>query len=115
MHNIPKMSNNQNIIKYVKHNKVRIKKDKRQETTKLLLEFFKILEEKPTGMKGFLVMDNIQDLQESVVLTFWERKEDMDEFYKPDNMALADLVENLKPSFEQLPAREDYQVIQFKV
>ncbi|MFL6390912.1 MAG: hypothetical protein ACJ71E_02530 [Nitrososphaeraceae archaeon] len=60
-------------------------------------------------------MDNIQDLQESVVLTFWERKEDMDEFYKPDNMALADLVENLKPSFEQLPAREDYQVIQFKV
>ncbi|MFL6507610.1 MAG: hypothetical protein ACJ704_06695, partial [Nitrososphaeraceae archaeon] len=77
--------------------------------------FFKILEEKPTGMKGFLVMDNIQDLQESVVLTFWERKEDMDEFYKPDNMALTDLVENLKPSFEQLPAREDYQVIQFKV
>ncbi|MFL6434405.1 MAG: hypothetical protein ACJ71O_11805, partial [Nitrososphaeraceae archaeon] len=97
LHKIPKMSNNQNIIKYVKHNKVRIKKDKRQETAKLLLEFFKILEEKPTGMKGFLVMDA------------------MDEFYKPDNTTLADLVENLKPSFEQLPAREDYQVIQFKV
>ncbi|MFL6390913.1 MAG: hypothetical protein ACJ71E_02535 [Nitrososphaeraceae archaeon] len=46
------MSNNQNIIKYVKHNKVRIKRGKRQETTKSLLEF-KILEEKSTGMKGF--------------------------------------------------------------
>ncbi|MFL6406641.1 MAG: hypothetical protein ACJ71F_06185 [Nitrososphaeraceae archaeon] len=61
------------------------------------MEFFKILEEKPTGMKGFLVMDA------------------MDEFYKPDNTTLADLVEDLTPSFEQLPAREDYQVIQFKV
>jgi hypothetical protein len=39
----------------------------------------------------------------------------MDEFYKPDNKVLTDLVENLKPSFEQLPAREDYQVAEFKV
>jgi heme-degrading monooxygenase HmoA len=66
----------------------------------LLLEFFKVLAEKPTGMKGFLAMDDIQDLQESVVITFWERKEDMDEFYKSDNKALTDLVEKLKPSFE---------------
>lgn len=31
-------------------------------------------------MKGFLVMDNIQDPQESSVLTFWENKEDIDAF-----------------------------------
>jgi heme-degrading monooxygenase HmoA len=81
----------------------------------MLLEFFKALAEKPTGMKGFLVMDDIQDFQESVVITFWERKEDMDEFYESDNKALTDLVEKLKPSFEQLPIRKDYQVARFKV
>jgi len=36
------------------------------------LEFFKELEEKPTGMRGFVIMDDMQDLQEYVVLTFWE-------------------------------------------
>jgi heme-degrading monooxygenase HmoA len=110
------MSNGQNMIKYVKHNKVRVKTDtKREEITKVLLEFFEEIKEKSTGMKGFMVMDDLQDLQESIVLTFWERKEDMDSFYKPENKALSDLVEKLNPSFEQLPARKDYHVTKFKV
>ena len=110
------MSSAQNMIKYVKHNKVRIKSGvKREEITKILLEFFEEIEEKPTGMKGFMVMDDLEDLQESIVLTFWERKEDMDSFYKPENKALYDLVEKLNPSFEQLPVRKDYHVSKSKV
>jgi heme-degrading monooxygenase HmoA len=110
------MSSAQNMIKYVKHNKVRIKTGvKREEITKILLEFFEEIEEKPTGMKGFMVMDDLEDLQESIVLTFWERKEDMDSFYKPENNASYDLVEKLNPSFEQLPVRKDYHVSKFKV
>jgi heme-degrading monooxygenase HmoA len=110
------MSSAQNMIKYVKHNKVRIKTGvKREEITKILLEFFEEIQEKPTGMKGFMVMDDLEDLQESIVLTFWERKEDMDSFYKPENKALYDLVEKLNPSFEQLPVRKDYHVSKFKV
>ena len=110
------MSNDQSGIKYVKHNKVRIKADiKREEITKMLLEFFEEIKEKSTGMKGFMVMDALEDLQESIVLTFWERKEDMDYFYKPENKALSDLVEKLNPSFEQLPARKGYCVSKFKV
>lgn len=110
------MSSAQNMIKYVKHNKARIKTGvKREEITKILLEFFEEIEEKPTGMKGFMVMDDLEDLQESIVLTFWERKEDMDSFYKPENKALYDLVEKLNPSFEQLPVRKDYHVSKFKV
>ena len=110
------MSNSRNIIKYVKHNKIRIKTDKkREEMTKVLLEFFKELEEKPTGMRGFMIMDDLQDLQESIVLTFWEGKEDMDSFYKSDSNVLSDLVEKLKPSFEHSPVRKDYQVAKFKV
>ena len=110
------MSSAQNMIKYVKHNKVRIKTGvKREDITKILLEFFEEIEEKPTGMKGFMIMDDLEDLQESIVLTFWERKEDMDSFYKPENNALYDLVEKLNPSFEQLPVRKDYHVSKFKV
>ena len=110
------MSSAQNMIKYVKYNKVRIKTGvKREEITKILLEFFEEIEEIPTGMKGFMIMDDLEDLQESIVLTFWERKEDMDSFYKPENKALYDLVEKLNPSFEQLPVRKGYHVSKFKV
>ena len=110
------MSSAQNMIKYVKHNKVRIKTGvKREEITEILLKFFEEIEEKATGMKGFMVMDDLEDLQESIVLTFWERKEDMDSFYKPENKALYDLVEKLNPSFEQLPVRKGYHVSKFKV
>ena len=50
-----------------------------------------------------------------VVLTFWERKEDIDYFYKPENKLLSELVEKLNPSFEQLPVRKDYHIAKFKV
>jgi heme-degrading monooxygenase HmoA len=109
------MSNDQNAIKYAKHNKVRIKPGiKREEITKMVLDFFEEIKDKSTGMKGFMVMDDLQDTQESVVLTFWERKEDMDSFYQPENKLLSDLVKKLNPSFEQLPVRKDYQVAKFK-
>ena len=109
------MSNDQNAIKYVKHNKVRIKPGiKREEITKMVLDFFEEIKDKSTGVKGFMVMDDLQDTQESVVLTFWERKEDMDSFYQPENKLLSDLVKKLNPSFEQLPVRKDYQVAKFK-
>ena len=77
------MSNSLNVIKYVKHNKVRIKADsKREEITNI----FEEIKGKSTGMKGFMVMDDLQDLQESIVLTFWERKDDMDSFYESNIM-----------------------------
>ena len=110
------MSNSQNTIKYVKQNNIRIKTDKkRDEVANVLLEFFEKIEQKPTGMKGFMVMNDLQDLQESIVLTFWERKEDMDSFYNSNNNALNGLVERLKPSFEHSPVRKDYQATKFKV
>ena len=106
----------QNMIKYVKHNRVRIKTGiKREEITKILLEFFEEIKEKSTGMKGFMVMDDLQDIQESVVLTFWERREDMDSFYRPENKVLSNLVEKLIPSFEQLPVRKDYHVTKYDI
>jgi hypothetical protein len=110
------MSDSQNTIKYVKHNKIRIKTDKkRDEVTSVLLKFFEKIETKPMGMKGFMVMDDLQDSQESIVITFCETKEDMDLFYNPDSNLFGDLVEKLKPSFEHSPERKDYEIAKFKV
>ncbi len=102
------------MIKFVKHNKVQLKPGKRDESTRLILEFFKEVQSQVSKMKGFIVMDSLDDPSESIVLTFWESKEDMDNFYQTDNGILADLVEKLKPSFEKLPERIDYQVSDFK-
>ncbi|MDP9288045.1 MAG: hypothetical protein M3P08_07595 [Thermoproteota archaeon] len=87
----------------------------REESTRRLVQFFKNLEGKVKGMKGFVIMDSIGDSQESVVLTFWETRDNMDSFYKPDNKDLADFVESAKILFEQMPERNDYVVSSFKI
>lgn len=66
-------------------------------------------------MKGFIVMHSLENTSESIVHTFWETKEDMDNFYQADNHLLSDLVEKLKPSFEKLLERKGYQVSDFKI
>jgi len=87
----------------------------REESTRRLVQFFKNLEGKVKGMKGFVIMDSIGDSQESVVLTFWETRDNKDSFYKPDNKDLADFVESAKILFEQMPERNDYVVSSFKI
>jgi heme-degrading monooxygenase HmoA len=98
------------MIQYVKYNKVLLKPGKRDHSTKAILEFFKRVQAQESKMKGFIVMDSIEDPSESIILTFWETKEEMDSFYQLDNRLLSDLVENLKPNFETLPERRGYQV-----
>ncbi len=110
------MSSTENRINYIKHNSVRTKVGfKREAITKILLEFFEGIKDNSTGMKGFMVLDDLQDKQESVVITFWERREDMDSFYEPENKLLMNLVKKLNPSFEGLPVRKDYHVAKFEV
>ncbi len=66
-------------------------------------------------MKGFIAMDIFDDTWESIALTLCKTKEHMDSFYQTDNRALSELVEKLKPSFERLLQRKDYQVSDFKL
>lgn len=86
-----------NVITCVKHNRAKIKAGKREESTKMLLDFFKQQQGKVKGLSGYLVLENMIDKQESIVLTFWQTKEDMDSFYRPDNKILSELVEKAKP------------------
>jgi heme-degrading monooxygenase HmoA len=52
-------------------------------------------------------MENIEHDKETVVLTIWENKEDMENYYSKDNKILSDLVDKVKPIFEQMPERSD--------
>ena len=102
-------------MQYIKYNKVLVKPGKRNDSTEAILEFFKVVQTEDTKMKGFIAMDSLEDPSESIVLTFWETKKDMDEFYQKDNRLLSDLVEKLKPFFEIMPERKSYQVSDFKI
>ena len=104
-----------NMIQYVKYNKILLKPGKRDHSTRAILEFFKKVQAQESKMKGFMVMDSLENQSESIVLTFWKTKEDMDKFYQVDNNLLSDLVEKLKPSFETLPERRGYQVSDYQI
>ena len=102
-----------NIIKYTKHNKVRFSSpENREKGTRLFIEFFDSIRMEQAGkeIKGHMIVESITDLRESIVLTFWETKKDMDKFYSPQNKFLASLVERAKPLFEKMPERTDHAV-----
>ena len=100
-------------IKYSKYNGVRFKSlVERDKGKKMFAEFFASIREEELGkeMRGHIILDSISDTRESIVLTFWETREDMDKFYSPQNKALDSLVERAKPLFEKMPERTDYTV-----
>ncbi len=100
-------------IKYSKHNRVRFNSlEEREKGRKMFTEFFSSIRKDEIGkeMRGHIILNSTSDFQESIVLTFWETREEMDKFYSPRNKALASLVERAKPLFEKMPERTDYAV-----
>ena len=63
-----------NMIQYVKYNKILLKPGKRDNRTKAILEFFKKVQAQESKMKGFMVMDSLENQSESIVLTFGKLK-----------------------------------------
>ena len=62
-------------------------------------------------MKGYAILKkNIENDRETIVLTFWETREDIETYYSKDNNIVSDLVEKVKPMFEQMPERSDYKI-----
>ena len=60
-------------------------------------------------------MENVENNSETIVVTFWETREDMKNYYSKYNNILSDLVEKVKPIFEQMPERSDYKIALFKL
>ena len=102
------------MIQYVKYNKVLLKPGKRDHSTKTILEFFKKVQAQESKMKGFIVMDSLEDPSESIVLTFWETKEEMDNFYQIDNHLLSIWLKNLNPFLKHYQKEEVIRYLIFK-
>ncbi len=60
-------------------------------------------------------MENVENNSETIVVTFWETREDIENYYSKYNNILSDLVEKVKPIFEQMPERSDYKIALFKL
>lgn len=99
-----------NTLKYVKHNKIRLKEDSQEKTTEIFREFLNDIRGTADGLKGHAILENVENKRETIVLTFWDKKEDMENYYTKDNNLLQELVEKVKPMFEQLPERTSYKI-----
>ncbi len=96
---------------FVKLNRVRSRVGLREQNKKTLLDFLASLENLPNKPENYMVLDNLADEQETVVLTFWKSREQMNDFYRPDNEVLAGFVNGTKQFMEQPPQRSDYEVV----
>jgi heme-degrading monooxygenase HmoA len=102
-------------IKYIKRNDVRLKTGKSGEFNKILLQFIESVEGKVKGLRGFLVMNSMNNENEIIVLSLWETEPDMEVFYHPSNRVLYEFVDKASPLFESKPERTDYAVSHFRI
>lgn len=102
-------------LKYAKVNLVQLKKGKRRQNTDNLKEFFDHINKKTKSMRGFMIMDSLENTQETIVITLWETKEDMDEYYRADNKLLSDFVLKSSANFESSPTRKDYEITDLNI
>ena len=102
-------------LKYIKINRVRLEVASQKKVTGIFKEFFEDIKGTIKGLKGYAIFENIENDKETVVLTFWENKEDMEIYYSKDNKILSDLVNKVKPMFDQMPERSDYKIALFEI
>ena len=103
-----------NAINFVKLNRVRLRDGMRETATTKFREFFASIHGKVSGLKGYTILENSDDNNETLVLTFWGSKLDMDNYYSNGNSSLSSLVE-VKPMFEKMPERISYNVVSLDV
>jgi len=94
----------------VKLNRVTLKHGMREKATRKFKEFFATIQGKEKGFKGFMILENEKDSHETLVLTLWNSRGDMDNYYSNTNKRLSSLVNEVKPMFEKMPERITYYV-----
>ena len=102
-------------LEYIKLNRVKLKEGSQKKVTEIFKEFFEDIKGNVKGLKGYAILENIENDKETVVLTFWDKREDMENYYSKDSKILSDLVEKVKPMFEQMPERLDYKIALFEL
>ena len=104
-----------NTVNFVKLNRIRLKDGMRDTATTKFREFFASMSKKVSGLKGYTILENSEDNRETLVLTFWGTKVEMDDYYSNGNSNLSSLVDEVKPMFEKMPERITYDIVSFDV
>lgn len=104
-----------NPINFVKLNRVRLRDGMLENASTKFREFFASIHGKVGGLKGYTILENSDDNNEILVLTYWGSKEDMDNYYSNGNSSLSRLVEEVKPMFEKMPERISYNIVSLDV
>lgn len=94
----------------VKHNQALCRPGTRDESVRLLRDFFGQMQGKAPGLTGHLILTNSAAPEEVRVLTFWDSKAAMDSFYGPENRAFQDFVRSSQSLLQGPPARTDLEV-----
>ncbi|MDW3680049.1 MAG: hypothetical protein QOA14_10845 [Nitrososphaeraceae archaeon] len=100
-----------NAINFVKLNRIRLRDGMRETATTKFSKFFASIHGKVSGLECYTILENSEDNNETLVLTFWGSKVDMDNYYSNGNSSLSNLVEEVKPMFEKMPERISYNVV----
>jgi heme-degrading monooxygenase HmoA len=102
-------------LEYIKLNRVRLKAASQKKVKEIFKEFFEDIKGTVKGLNGYAILENIENDRETIVLTFWKTREDMEKYYSKDSKILSGLVEKVKPMFEQMPERSDYKIALFEI
>jgi quinol monooxygenase YgiN len=102
-------------VNFVKLNRIRLRDGMRENATTKFREFFVSIQGNVSGFKGYTILENSDDNNETLVLTFWGSKEHMDNYYYNANSSLSSLVEEVKPMFEKMPERITYNIVSLDV
>jgi hypothetical protein len=65
-------------------------------------------------LKGYAILENIENDRETIVLTFWDTIADKENYYSKHSKILSDQVDKVKKMFEQMPERSDYKITLFE-
>jgi hypothetical protein len=101
-------------LEYIKLNRVRLKVASPKKVTGIFKEFFESIKGTIKELKGYAILENIEN-DKTIVLTFWDNRKDMENYYSKDRKILSDLVEKVNPMFDQMPERSDYKITLFEI
>jgi hypothetical protein len=66
-------------------------------------------------LKGYAILENIENDRKTIVLNFWDKREDIEKYYSKDNDILFNLVAKVKPMFVQMPESSDYKIVLLEI
>jgi heme-degrading monooxygenase HmoA len=101
-------------FEYVRQIKGHSKEGMKEQVVRAIADFYNPQIGKVKGMKGFLLMESLNDQNEIINMTFWKTKEDCDAYYSQDKTYAA-ILEKTVSLREGVLEMTDYTLAKFRI